>query len=210
MNDIQKLIAILELTREQPQYGYVSNGVPLHEVSNLAEHHFLVAWIGLLLAKLISKAGKNVNEQRVVELCMMHDLGELLGGDVSGPLSRKFPELKRAAQEIEDRNYSFLVDKAKQSGLDDWMNGLWQEEGKKESLESVIAKIADLMEIEFFLEHRSRQIRTKDPFYRQYIKPLADKIDDVEIRRILEQFFTAYEQTVHGKNFQADKFLLGE
>lgn len=212
MKDIQKLIALLELTREQPQYGYLTVGVPLHETSNLAEHHFLVTWIGLLLSKLINQQGPKVNEQRVVELCLMHDLGELFGGDVCAPLSRKYPELKKAAQQMEDRNFQFLVSKARTAGLDLWLEGLWKEEGERQSLEAVIAKIADLMETCYFLEHRSRHAvhASKEGFFEKYIRPLGEKISDPEVRAQVEKFFDSYLEVIHGKQFQVEKFLLEE
>lgn len=210
MQDIQKLIAILELTREQPQYGYLLTGIPLNQTSNLAEHHYLVTWIGLLLAKIINKQGGKVNEQRVMELCLMHDLGELFGGDVNGPLSRKFPALKTAAQAMEDMNFGFLVEKTQQAGLDEWLRGLWSEEGGRQTDESVIEKVADLMETAFFLEHRSKQSASKAEFFRQHIKPLAEKMQDQVARQVLMDFFAAFEQVIAGKSYQAENFILGE
>lgn len=210
MKEIQKFLAIMQLTREQPQYGYLMSGVNLRETSNLAEHHYLVSWIGMILAKLINKDKKRLDEQRIMEMCMMHDLGELFGGDVSAPLSRKFPELKVHAQEIENRNWEFIIKHTQEAGLEPWLKELWDEAEAKQSQEAIIAKIADMMETMFFLEHRSKQPSTKRDFFRKHIRPLADKLENAEARNILTEFFDAYETAIEGKNFQADAFILEE
>jgi len=45
MDNLTKLFKLVELTRFQPQYGYALAGIPKEELSNLAEHHYLVTFI---------------------------------------------------------------------------------------------------------------------------------------------------------------------
>ncbi len=49
---------------------------------NLAEHHYLVAMIGWQLATLVTKKGANIDADKVLHFCLLHDLGELFGGDI--------------------------------------------------------------------------------------------------------------------------------
>ena len=74
MEELIKLINLLEITRNQPQYGYAvagGNG----RYSNLAEHHYLVAMIGWQLADLVNKKGAKIDSGKVLKFCLLHDLG---------------------------------------------------------------------------------------------------------------------------------------
>ena len=54
MDNPVKFFSLLEVLREQPQYGYFLIGIKVEETSNLAEHHYLVAMIGRMLAEYIN------------------------------------------------------------------------------------------------------------------------------------------------------------
>jgi len=75
----------MELTRSQPQYGYALAGIQQDELSNLAEHHYLVTFIGWQIASNLRQVGADVDVQKILEFCLIHDLGELFGGDISMP-----------------------------------------------------------------------------------------------------------------------------
>src|SRR6185436_17908737 len=83
MKNLPNLFKLVELTRAQVQQGYLLSGVQREKISNLAEHHYLVTFIGWQLAVNLKQAGANIDTQKVMEYCLMHDLGELMGGDIS-------------------------------------------------------------------------------------------------------------------------------
>lgn len=49
------------------------------DFQNLAEHHFRVAWIALMLAKL----EKAQNADKILKMALVHDLAESRTGDVN-------------------------------------------------------------------------------------------------------------------------------
>ena len=58
MDHLTSLFKLMELTRSQPQYGYALAGIQQDELSNLAEHHYLVTFIAWQLASQVKNAGQ--------------------------------------------------------------------------------------------------------------------------------------------------------
>ena len=61
MEHLTKLFKLVELTRSQPQTGYVLAGIKTDELSNLAEHHYLVTFIAWQLARAANRAGAKLS-----------------------------------------------------------------------------------------------------------------------------------------------------
>src|SRR3989344_2424446 len=108
MNNLVNLFKLIELTRSQVQYGYVLSGVRKHELSNLAEHHYLVVFMAWQLAKHLNAKGANLDEKKVLEIAIIHDLGELFGGDISRPYAMANPRARKLAKAYEFENIRFL------------------------------------------------------------------------------------------------------
>ena len=135
MHNLPKFISILQITREQVQYGYLLAGVNRHETSNLAEHHYLVTMLGWMLCEYLNEdGGLLVDANKVMRLCLIHDLGELFGGDMAAPLSRKRPDIKAHAQAFERGNMEILLSFL-DGGVSETLHTLWEEfEEKKKDL----------------------------------------------------------------------------
>lgn len=209
MKELPKFISLLELTREQVQYGYFLAGVNRHETSTLAEHHYLVTMIGWLLCEYINAEETLVDTAEVMKICLVHDLGEIFGGDIAAPLSRKRPELKKYAQGMEEGNFAILT-----SYLDapvaKKFQALFEQEEQRVTQESLVAKVADMLETHFFLEHRNIQSKQKDDFYRDHILPLGDKITDERVRAKIAQFIDGFDTHINRQGFTAGKWILDE
>ena len=67
MENLTNLFKLMELTRSQPQYGYALSGIQQDELSNLAEHHYLVTFIAWQLAAHVKGAGAKIDIQKVLE-----------------------------------------------------------------------------------------------------------------------------------------------
>src|ERR1700738_3323865 len=107
MNNQKKLVNFLKLmqiTRTQPQYGYALSNLKKHELSNLAEHHYLVTFIALQLARYAKSFGAKINTERIMEISLVHDLGELFGGDISRPYAMANPKARQLAKAFESEN----------------------------------------------------------------------------------------------------------
>ncbi len=209
MKDLAKLLAVLQITREQPQYGYFLSGVRAHETSNLAEHHYLVAMIGWLLCEHINEDEQLVDTEAVMKMCMLHDLGELFGGDLSAPLSRKKPEMKIHARALEAINFgflaSFLTPKVKAK-----MTAIYEMAENKDTAEGVIVKFADMMECQFFLDHIGSKSSHRPDFYANHVKALIEKIENPKIKAKMLQFSAGFEADVWGKGARAGDFIINQ
>lgn len=177
----------MQLTRSQPLYGYVIGGVQKNDLSNLAEHHYLVTFIAWQLARQVKSKGANINVEKVLEFAMVHDIGELFGGDISMPYARANPKAREYAKAFEEENQKFL---SKFFGSEEaHFKKLGHEILDAKSDEALIAKIAD------YLEHIH---------YKQYIKVISQKTDIDSLRPVLKLKISKIKDPVAKK--EIDKF----
>lgn len=145
MKQFTRLIRLLEITRSQPQYGYALSGIPKGELSDLAQHHYLVTMIAWTLARAAKRAGSSISVEAVLEHALVHDLGELFGGDIAMPYAKANPPARTAAKEFERLNQQHL---ATFFGEDEaYFDGLSGEVLDAHRNEALIAKIADYIEV---------------------------------------------------------------
>jgi 5'-deoxynucleotidase YfbR-like HD superfamily hydrolase len=142
--DFFSRIELLELTRHQPQYGYALARVSKGDQSDLAQHHYLVTMIAWQLANTVIQAGGTINVQRVLELALVHDLGELFGGDIAAPYARENPAARAAAKAFEAENQRFIVEFFGVHGSH--LRGLYAEERRANTDETHVVKMADFIE----------------------------------------------------------------
>ena len=83
-------------------------GIKLSETATLAEHHYTASLMGWFVSQKIKSSGGKINERKIVLMLMIHDLGELFGGDISTPLNRKYPELREYKDKIGNKTISLL------------------------------------------------------------------------------------------------------
>ena len=141
-----KLFRLLELTRNMPQYGYVLAGISKNELSDLAQHHYLVAMIAWQLARACQQNGSSINLARVLEISLTHDLGEIFGSDISMPYARANEEARTYAKQFERSNLGFLAHDFFTHD-EQYFTALVTEEKELTSDEAIIVKIADMYEV---------------------------------------------------------------
>jgi 5'-deoxynucleotidase YfbR-like HD superfamily hydrolase len=139
MKKLVKLLSILQLTKEQPLTGYLAAGISIHELPSLAEHQYTSALIGYFLVRKIKKAGGTIDERKLILMLLFHDLGELFGGDVAAPLSRKYPDLKVHKDKIGERTIELLSQFMDEDIRDDFSK-LIEESEKGMSDEKIVSK----------------------------------------------------------------------
>jgi putative hydrolase of HD superfamily len=107
---------------------------------NLAEHHFRVAWIALMLAK-----HENVqNIDKVMKLALIHDIEESRTGDVDY-LSRQF---------VDRHGDEAISDMFKGTAIEEFKS-LWNEYKEKKTPEARIVKDADLLDVDLEIQEQS-------------------------------------------------------
>lgn len=195
MKNLTNLFKIIELTRSQVQYGYVLSGVRKHELSNLAEHHYLVAFMGWQMAKSLEKAGAKINPAKVLELCMIHDLGELFGGDISRPYAMANPKARKLAKAFEAENQNYI-----RKYLATVDQEIWDEVMEPVTDEGIIYKIADVMECGHFLKYMGHYKPLDTKILKDKLPKLANTLKDKVAKKEMSKFVASWLKEIQAKN----------
>ena len=107
MKHLTKLFNLLEITRNQPQYGYAIWGGGVR-MGNLAEHHYMVSMIAWQLASSVNSIGAKLDIAKVFEFASIHDIGEIFGGDISMPYAKANSKAREFAKKFEAENHSYI------------------------------------------------------------------------------------------------------
>lgn len=172
--DLEGILAFLrgaERLKTVTRSGWTSAGQP----ESVAEH----TWRLCLLALVLGPGFPGVNLERLLRICIVHDLGEAIGGDIPAPVQaervRQAPDAGgKAAQERADLLQLLAPLPAT---LRDEITGLWDEYEEARTPEARLAKGLD--KLETILQHTQgrnppdfdyrfnlgygRQYTTKDP-----------------------------------------------
>jgi 5'-deoxynucleotidase YfbR-like HD superfamily hydrolase len=143
----------------------------------------MTAWA---VASCATSAGADVDYERLFKLCLIHDLGEVFGGDISMPYAKLNPEAKQLATEFEAANNRYLSQYFGDS-KDEFL-ALSKEIHEPKSIEAVLMKIADYMEVQQFNSYKHLSAAEATTFMQQKIQGKIDLIDDVTVRKALENF----------------------
>ena len=200
MKNLINLFKLIELTRSQVQYGYLLSGVRRDDLSNLAEHHYLVTFMAWQLAVNLKEAGAKVDVQKVLEFCLVHDLGELMGGDISGPYAGINKRARRFAKAFEEENQKYLSQffgtNAKQ----------FKKAGKEildaKSDEALIAKLADYLECSAFMAYVGVMTKTAKKFNFEKTSNYARKLKDKTAKKILQEFLVEWFKQINRTDYQ--------
>jgi putative hydrolase of HD superfamily len=194
------LINLLQITRVQPQYGYSIAGGNMRQ-GNLAEHHYLVTMIGWQLAEMVNSQGANIDTLKVIKFCLLHDVGEIFGGDIGMYYAKANPKAREFAKQFEEENQRFL---SRFFANNDEVLGLTKEILESESDEAHIAKIADYLEVTHY-KLFGDQLKGKDS---ELIAPkLTEKIEKIKdpiAKKELLKFITIWKDKMKNYNSYLD------
>jgi|SRR3989344_4852147 len=191
MKNLTDLFKLIEATRSVPQTGYAMIGFRQNELSNLAEHHYLVTFFAWQIARRLKSKGAKINVEKVLEFALIHDLGELFGGDISMVYGSINPKAKELAKAFEEENQIFLAEFFGDNK--EYFKALSKEILDAKSDEAIIAKIADYLEIIYYRFY----VKGVPKFSKVVGEKLQDKIKNIKDRvakRELEQFIRAWNK----------------
>ena len=122
--------------------GYTSTGRP----ESTAEH----TWRLCLMALVFSEEFGDIDPLRLIKLCIVHDLGEALSGDI--PAVQQTEDFDKSAQERADlEELTQALDPAKRAEI----LALWEEYEAASSPAAILAKGLD--KLETILQHNQGQ-----------------------------------------------------
>ncbi|HEX8389917.1 MAG TPA: HD domain-containing protein [Candidatus Saccharimonadales bacterium] len=111
------------------------------DFANLAEHHFRMFWIAMVIAS----REKGVDTGKVAKMVLVHDIAESRAGDVDY-LARQYVE----------RNEELAIkDMLAGTSLEKEFYELWEEYEARTSLEAKIVKDADNLDVDFELSEQA-------------------------------------------------------
>jgi putative hydrolase of HD superfamily len=144
LDGLLKFLRDAERLKNVRRSAYTSDG---HQES-VAEH----SWRLTLMATLLAREFPDVDVARLIRMCIVHDLGEAIGGDIPAPeqarrVSEGALEGKSAA---ERRDLLTLLEPLPTSMRDDILS-LWDEYEGAETLTARLAKALD--KLETILQH---------------------------------------------------------
>lgn len=184
-----RLFRLIEITRLQPQYGYFLSEVSKADISDLAQHHYLVTFVAWTLSRLAIANGAQINLTRVLEFTLIHDLGELFGGDIGMPYAKANPAARTAAKEFERQNQIYLSTFFPDQ---EYIDALSEEILDAKSDEALIAKLADYIEVthyKLFIKQLSEgDIVMADT----KLTEMIDKITDQKAKQALSSIITQW------------------
>jgi putative hydrolase of HD superfamily len=139
MMDAAEIEAVLEFLRhaEQLKNTHRSAWTSAGHRESVAEH----TWRLCLMSLVFSGAYPDVDFAKLVKICIVHDLGEAIGGDI--PAVDQVPGVSKAAQEREDLLQLLAPLPERIRGQ---ITALWDEYEAARSPEAKLAKALDKLE----------------------------------------------------------------
>lgn len=162
----------------------------LHDdFANLAEHHFRMFWIAMIIAS----HEKEVDTGKIAKMVLIHDIAESRAGDVD----------YLARQYVERNEQLAIQDILADTSIKDEFYALWEEYETRESLEARIVKDADNLEVDFELAEQAAkgsQLKDKWQDNRDYIA--KEKLYTKTAKRLAKELQSADPHNWHlsGRN----------
>ena len=157
------------------------------DTANLSDHIFRVAWIALLIAKKEGKA----NEEKILKMALVHDIGESRTGDVDY-ISRQYTQRDE---------FLATSDMLKDTALEEEMSVIWKEYEEKKSSEAKIVRDADMLDVDLELREQSIQTATSN-WLENRKKMVRAKLFTKTARKYLEAIYksNAHDWHLKGRN----------
>lgn len=113
--------------------------------ANVAEHHFRVFWIAMVIAAREAKNYPKLDTGKIAKMCLLHDITESRTAEVDY-ISRQYTE-RNEEMAIQD----ILAD----TSVETEMFALWQEYEARKTIEAKIAKDADNLDVDMELAEQA-------------------------------------------------------
>jgi putative hydrolase of HD superfamily len=136
-----------EALKTMPRSGWTSAG----ERESVAAH----SWRLCLMALAFHPHFPEVDFARLVKICIVHDLGEAVGGDVPAPEQARRAAAGAAGKAVDERRDLLALLVPAPVALRDEIAGLWDEYEAAQTAEARLAKALD--KLETILQHTQGQ-----------------------------------------------------
>jgi putative hydrolases of HD superfamily len=136
---------------------------PQHFPESVADHSYFTAYIVAILCNVLEKEREHVDTKKALEMALVHDMEEMFSGDIVTPFKHYSAEVEEAIAKV-NREMIPSVFKGLPDELSSHFIGLWTEEGKGESTEAQIVKVADKLSL---LAKCAEEVRVGNEFFQE-------------------------------------------
>ena len=143
VRELLNALAVAERLKDTTRHCYTAGG--RHE--SVAEH----SWMLTVMAFFLKEEFPDVNMDKVIRMCIIHDLGECFTGDI--PTFVKTDSDRKTEDELLDEWVKSLPEEVSKS-----MTELYDEMEKQETLEAKLYKALD--KLEALIQHNESPIDT--------------------------------------------------
>ncbi len=191
VNEIIKFAEELMKLKDIKRTGWILKKVS--DPESVADHTFSLTFLSYLFAK---KMG--LNENKAMKMALVHDINEILTGDIATRADEKNQTMDNATKErIENENTKKILEllpvdlKAELNEIWDEYNGLKSEEAK---LVYNLDKLDYSIQVMFYKKNKRSTLG--EDFGEEHLKTADQRINMPEIRKIFEQI----KKTMREKN----------
>ena len=115
------------------------------------EHIGAVAFISMVLSEYLNNHGVRNNSGRVIELALIHDVPEMISGDLPHDSKYDYGEVSRGLREqlasLEKITMRYTLAKLNDKKTSKTIYSLFEEYNARKTIESKIVKLADLYDV---------------------------------------------------------------
>lgn len=173
MQGIMKFLRHIEQLKNTMRQCWTSEG----KQESVAEH----TWRLCMMAMLFEKQLPNVNITKLMKMCLIHDLAEIIDGDI--PATMIVPD-----KSIKERKNLIILMKPLPSDIQEEILALWDEYEEASSEEAKVAKAMD--KLETIMQH-NQGINPEDfnfNFNLNYGKKYTDSVPVfTEVRKMVDK-----------------------
>lgn len=144
MNEENKIVKFIFENHNRLSCIIRYNNTPKLSPESVAEHSYYVAFLVMLIGDYLVDKGVRLNKERLMKAAMLHDIEEIISGDVIKIL--KVGDFKIALDKLNRRSMQHLCEVLGGRRADDYLQ-IWEETKAKESIEAKIVDMADMMSV---------------------------------------------------------------
>ena len=150
---------------------------PQHFEESVAEHSFFTTYITSILCDLLQAENVCINREKALMMALVHDGEEIYSGDILSPFKRHSSEVKNAIKKVNQELIQEVFADLPKNIAERYI-ALWNEEGRQESIEAQVVKIADRISL---IGKCAEEVRAGNNFFKKiYDNELAALTDDTK------------------------------
>lgn len=144
--ETQNLAQRLASTARATDQIFRCSRMPVITRQSVSEHSFHVAFLAVLAAEDLKRAGADFDELKLVKMALLHDVEEGMVGDIVYPTKTHNPEIAKALELTVDGMWDDLLQGTEENEAGTETYDFLRTAEKEECLERFVMKVLDMLE----------------------------------------------------------------